>query len=83
MERLIRIGKVSSVNSATGMVSVTYPDLDDSVTAEFSLFAPTGEYSAPPIGSDVLVLHLSNGQSEGIVMGRFWNEDNPPPQGKE
>jgi len=26
----------------------------------------------------VLVLHLSNGQSAGIVMGTYWNESNAP-----
>lgn len=28
-ERLVRVGRVSSVNHSAGMVKVTYPDLDD------------------------------------------------------
>lgn len=78
-ERLIRIGRVSRVNAAAGMVSVTYPDLDDSATAEFPVFSFTDEYKMPQVGQSVLVLHLSNGQSAGIVLGRYWNETNRPP----
>lgn len=78
-ERLIRIGRVSSVNAAKGMVSVTYPDLDNSTTGEFPVFSFTDEYKMPNVGQEVLVLHLSNGQSAGIVLGRYWNGSNQPP----
>ena len=77
-ERLIRIGRVSSVDYENGMVSVTYPDLDDSTTDAFPVFSFTDEYKMPGIGQDVLVLHLSNGQTAGIVMGKFWNRQNIP-----
>ena len=78
-ERLIRIGRVSSVNAAKGMISVTDPDLDNSVTGEFPVFSFTDEYKMPSVGAEVLVLHLSNGQSAGIVLGRYWNGSNTPP----
>ena len=78
-ERLIRIGRVSSVNAAKGMICVTYPDLDNSVTGEFPVFSFTDEYKMPSVGAEVLVLHLSNGQSAGIVLGRYWNGSNTPP----
>ena len=77
-ERLIRIGKTSKIDYKHGMISVTYPDLDDSVTDSFPVFSLTDEYKMPKIGDEVLVLHLSNGQSAGIVMGKYWNEDNMP-----
>lgn len=77
-ERLVRMGKVSSVDYENGMVSVTYPDLDDSTTDLFPLFSMADEYKMPGIGQDVLVLHLSSGQASGIVMGKYWNEDNIP-----
>lgn len=79
-EMLIRIGRVSSVNDESGMVSVTYPGLDDSTTDDFPVFSFTDEYKMPGIGQEVLVLHLSNGQSAGIVMGRIWNRQNQPPK---
>ena len=77
-ESLIRIGRVSSVDYSAGMMAVTYPDRDGSVTAEIPAFSFTDEYKMPPIGADVLVLHLSNGQAAGIVMGRYWNKRNRP-----
>lgn len=78
-ERLIRLGKVSTVDYENGMISVTYPDLDDSTTDSFPVFSLTDEYKMPGIGQEVLVLHLSNGQSAGVVMGRYWNKGNKPP----
>lgn len=78
-ERLIRLGKVSSIDYANGMISVTYPDMDDSTTSKFPVFSFTDEYKMPSIGQEVLVLHLSNGESAGVVMGRYWNKGNTPP----
>ncbi len=84
-KRQIRVGKVSKINYEKGMIRVTYPDLDDSVTAELPVFSFTDEYKMPKIGQEVFVLHLSNGQAAGILMGKYWNKDNVPPdygQGK-
>lgn len=84
-QRTVRIGKVSKINYKTGMIRVTYPDLDDCVTAEFPVFSFTDEYKMPKIGQEVLVLHLSSGQSAGILLGKYWNKKNLPPdygQGK-
>ena len=78
-ERLIRLGKVSSVDYANGMISVTYPDMDGATTDSFPMFSLTDEYKMPGIGQEVLVLHLSNGQSAGVVMGKYWNKGNTPP----
>lgn len=78
-ERLIRLGKVSSIDYENGMISVTYPDMDQDTTDSFPVFSLTDEYKMPGIGQEVLVLHLSNGQSAGVVMGKYWNKGNPPP----
>ena len=75
-EKLIRIGKVSSVNYDQGMIRVTYPDRDDSVTAEIPMFSFTDEYKMPKVGSQVLVVHLSNGAAAGVCLGHYWNEKN-------
>lgn len=75
-EKLIRIGKVSSINYDQGMIRVTYPDRDDSVTAEIPVFSFTDEYKMPKVGSQVLVLHLSNGAAAGVMLGHYWNEKN-------
>ena len=78
MDRFIRIGKVSSIDYANGMVKVTYPDLDNSVTDDLPFLTFNQEYEMPCINDDVLVVHLSNGQAAGICLGTYWNAQNPP-----
>lgn len=68
-ERLIRIGKVSSIDYANGMISVTYPDMDGATTDNFPVFSLTDEYKMPGIGQEVLVLHLSNGRPQAWSWG--------------
>ena len=58
------------------MVAVTYPDLDDSVTSFLSVVSFNDEYKMPGIGDEVLVVHLSSGQSRGLVLGHYWNKTN-------
>lgn len=79
----IRAGKVSSVEYETGMVKVTYPDKNNEVTASLSLLSYGGEYSMPCIGDNVIVLHLSNGSSRGVVLGGMWNKGSLPTEAKE
>lgn len=77
-ENLNRIGKVSKINYDCGMIEVTYPSLDDSVTDELPVCSFNGEYRMPDIGQEVLVIHLSNGSTAGVVLGPYWNEANRP-----
>ena len=79
MGRNIRIGSVSSVDYGTGMIRVVYPDLDNAVTDDLPMATFNCEYEMPPIGADVLVVHLSNGQAAGIVLGTYWSAANRPP----
>lgn len=79
MDRNIRIGNVSSIDYKHGMIKVVYPDLDNSVTDDLPFATFNCEYEMPPIGADVLVLHLSNGQAAGIALGTYWNTANTPP----
>ena len=78
-DRTIRIGKVSSLDYGSGMIKVTYPDLDNSVTDDLPFLTFNDEYKPPKVGSSVLVVHLSNGSSMGIVAGTYWNSSNKPP----
>ena len=80
----IRIGKVSSVNYKSGMVRVTYRDKDESVTVELPTMNFNDEYRMPEPGQDVVVAHLSNGSSRGVLLGTVWNKKNIPAEtGKE
>lgn len=80
----IRTGKVSSIDYKTGMMKVVYYDKGKAVTSNFPYANFNNEYNMPPVGSQVLVAHLSNGSSRGVVLGNMWNEKNIPSEsGKE
>ena len=74
----IRIGRVSSVNSAAGTIQVLYTDRSASVTSDIPYFSFNDEYKMPKKEQMVLVLHLANGSSAGVVLGKFWNDINKP-----
>lgn len=74
----IRKGRVSAINYETGMMRVTYRDKDDSVTQEFPMLTNNDEYRMPMVGQDVLVAHLSNGSSRGVILGTLWNKKYNP-----
>lgn len=81
----IRLGKISDVDHAAGMVRVVYHEKDDSVTRMIPVLSTvfSGVYSMPEVGDQVLVLHLSNGSEAGVVLGRPWSEKTTPPEGAE
>lgn len=74
----IRIGKVSSVDYETGMARITYRDKDGTVTKDFPGLNFNDEYHMPMPGQQVLVAHLSNGSSRGVILGPIWNKINKP-----
>ena len=79
MKAGIRLGKISSIDYAKGMARVVYHEKDDDVTRLIPLLSH--EYKMPPVGSQVLLVHLSNGTEAGVVLGRPWSEKNMPPEG--
>ena len=80
MEDIVRVGIISTVNPAMGTAQVYYPDRD-STTEQMHLFAFRSEFCLPDRGDQVVVLHLSNDTSSGVILGRFWGEADPPPAG--
>jgi len=79
----IRIGKVSAVDYEAGMLRTTYRDKDGSVTMEFPVANFNDEYRMPKVGESVIVAHLSNGSSRGVVLGTVWNQKNLPKESGE
>ena len=77
-DRLIRVGRVSKIDLETGLVSITYPDLDDSVTTPLTLLSFNDETKIPRIGEEVFTLHYPTGQARGIILGHYWNKTNKP-----
>lgn len=78
MEDIVRIGFVSAVDPGNGTARVHYPDRG-STTGPLQLFAFGSEFSPPEVGDQVVVFHLSNDTSSGVIMGRFWGEGDLPP----
>lgn len=73
-----RVGYISSIDEKTGMVRVTYQDMDRSVTAEIPYFNHNGEYLMPKVNDLVIVVHMSNDPSMAVALGTFWNLENLP-----
>lgn len=73
-DRIFRVGRVSSIDYETGMISVTYPDMDGATTSHLSMLTCGDEYKMPKIGDNVSVLHLPTGQSRGVVLGTYWDK---------
>ena len=80
MEDVVRVGNISAVDPDAGMARVYYPDRD-STTAPLHLFAFHSEYALPKVGDQVVVLHLSNDTSSGVILGRLWGTAEPPQAG--
>lgn len=81
MAEVIRVGSISSIDYEAGLVRVAYHDKDDSVTQPLPMLAD--RYFMPKVGDQVLVLHLSNGTEAGVVLGRYWNDNNIPKESGE
>lgn len=77
LKNLIRIGKISSVNAVKGTVRVVIEDQQDIVTDELPMLA--FEYYMPEVGNLVLCAFLGNGISQGVCLGRYFSDQNPPP----
>lgn len=74
-DRVIRYGKVSSVDYESGMIKVTYPDLDDAVSDDLPMLTSGTEYHMPKPGDNVVTLHMPNGMDGGFCLGSVWNKD--------
>lgn len=82
MDHIVRTGYVSSINYDSGTVRIYYPDRRET-TSELPYFSFNGEYKMPQIEDMVLVLHISNDTSSGVVLGKFWGSRDQPPQNGE
>lgn len=78
--RVLRIGKVSSVNYQNGTARITYEDRDSATTIELPVLA--WEYWMPEVEDRVLVGHLSNSSTAAVILGPLWHEDHRPVEGK-
>jgi phage baseplate assembly protein gpV len=80
MQDMIRRGTVESVNYENGTVKIVQEDKDDAVSFDLPLMS--FEFNPPDIGDMVIAAFLSNDVSQGFVIGRPFNVNNPPKNGK-
>lgn len=83
MQKLIRVGIVSSVNTGNGTVRVIFEDEDNKVSDELavqqSLCGQDGKtYKMPIPGEQVVCTFLASGSSNGFVSGSIPSKDVPP-----
>lgn len=79
--RVLRIGKISSINYEKGTARVTYEDRDGSTTIELPFLA--WEYWMPKIEDRVVTGHFTNGTTGAVILGPLWHDDNRPIEGAE
>lgn len=75
----IRLGKISSINYATGKARVVYEDRDSSVTSELPFLA--SQYNIPKVDDLVVVACFSNGTVSGVILGPIYHSENKPHDG--
>ncbi|MFY0545448.1 hypothetical protein [Brevibacillus sp. H7] len=78
MRNLIRVGFVSSVNSAIGAARVAFTDRSDVVSYELPVMKKAWPVSP---GEQVVCLFSAVGNADGYVLGAFHTEDDPPAAG--
>lgn len=81
---IIKIGVVSSVDTATNTARVIFPDRDDLVSNDLQILQRnTGQnkdLSYPDVKENVLCLFLGTGEENGFILGSFYNAKTQPPE---
>lgn len=72
-----RIGNISTLDLGKGTAKVHYADTGNT-TSDMPLFRFGDEFNPPNVGDQVIVIHLSNDSSSGVILGKFWDETEPP-----
>ncbi len=78
MNDCIRVGKVSNIDYKNGYLQVTYPDRNDIVSTMLPHLNFEESYKMPKIGDMVLVALLPNAVSMGVVIGKYFTDENTP-----
>lgn len=77
---IFRVGRISALNVAKSYARVVYEDRDQCVTSEMPIFNLGFIYWLPKIGDPVMVLHLDNGGEAGLILNRYYCDENQPPE---
>lgn len=84
LNRLIRIGEVSSIDPAKGTARVVFDDEDSLVSYDLAVLQrntfKNHDYAMPDVGEDVLCIFLPNGEEDGFIVGSFYAGEVTPPE---
>ena len=84
LNRLIKIGEVSSINPAAGTARVVFDDDDSVVSYDLPVLQrntiANRDYAMPDIGEDVLCIFLPTGEEDGFILGSFYADEIDPPE---
>lgn len=75
----IRAGRISAIKYAAGTASVVYQDKDASVTRDFPFLQEI--YKMPAVGDMVIVLHMDTNTTRGLILGKYWTDNDKPAEG--
>ena len=75
---LVEFGYINTVNATAGTATVNFK-ARGVISGDMRIYAPAGEYHMPEQGEQVVVIRTGRGASDGVILGGFWNERNPPP----
>lgn len=86
LRRMVRVGRVSSINPNEMSARVTFPDMDDSVSDDLPIMTfgsqTAKSYWMPDIDEQVLCLMLPNtsgkGSNDGFIIGSFFSDADKP-----
>lgn len=81
---LIKVGEVSSVDTAKGTARVVFDDEEGMVSNDLQVLQRnTIENQGlwlPDVGEDVVCLFVPNGEEDGFILGSFYSDEIEPPK---
>lgn len=84
MNRLIKIGEVSSVDPTNGTARVVFDDDDSIVSGDLQVLQKNTfknqDFAMPDVGEDVVCLFLPSGTEEGFILGSVYSGEVTPPE---
>lgn len=86
LKRMVRVGRISSINPGEGTARVIFPDMDDNVSDDLPVLRNGSQvlktYYMPDIDEQVVCLMVPNisgkGSNDGFIIGSFFNEVDRP-----
>ncbi len=83
VRNIIRVGRVSTINSQNATVRVFFDDKQDSVSYNLPVIVRNSmknkDFWMPDVGEQVLCLFLPNGNAQGFCLGSFYSDADTPP----